>query len=208
MSVYRYKNSKFWWMDFIFDGVRVRESTKTRAKKLAQEIERKRREELESGRMGLKKRDRPRLFSLTAEEYLAIKKPVLSDRGLIIERSNLKHLLLAFGGKLLSDIDAADISHYQRDRLQAGAAPKTINLEIGTLRAILNEKEAAKLLGFTVKTLQTWRCRERGPRYFKGEGGGTRGTVRYDLADLEAWKSAGLHTPSARASAERVYGDI
>lgn len=117
--------------------VRIRESTKTRSKKLAQDIERKRREELESGRMGLKKRERPRLFSLAAEEYLAIKKPVLSERGLIIERSNLKHLLRTSGGNLISDIDATDISDYQQDRLEAGAAPKTTNLEIGTLRAIL-----------------------------------------------------------------------
>jgi hypothetical protein len=137
MSLYKYKNSKVWWIDFIFDGVRIRESTKTKSKKLAEEIERKRRSDLESGRMGLNKRERPRLFSLVAEDYLQVKQPVLSDRGLIIEKSNLKHLLLVFGGKLLSDIGAAEIGVYQRDRLSAGAAPKTINLEIGTLRAIL-----------------------------------------------------------------------
>jgi integrase len=137
MSLYKYKNSKVWWMDFIFDGVRVRESTKSRSKKLAEEIERKRRTDLESGRMGIKSRERPRLFSLVAEDYLSVKRPVLSDRGLIIERSNLKHLLRAFGGKLLSDVSAAEIGAYQRDRLAAGAAPKTANLELGTLRAIL-----------------------------------------------------------------------
>jgi integrase len=137
VALYKYKNSKVWWMDFIFDGVRVRESTKSRSKKLAEEIERKRRADLEGGRMGLKKRERPRLFSVVAEDYLRIKHPVLSERGLIIERSNLKHLLLAFAGKLLSDIGATEISAYQRDRLSRGAAPKTINLEIGTLRAIL-----------------------------------------------------------------------
>jgi integrase len=137
MSVYRYKNSKVWWMDFIFDGVRIREWTKSRAKKLAEEIERKRRSDLEGGHFGLKKRDRPRLFSLVAEDYLTLKKPVLSDRSLTIEKANLRHLLRALGGKLLSDIDAGEIASYQRERLQAGAAPKTINLEIGTLRAIL-----------------------------------------------------------------------
>jgi len=41
------------------------------------------------------------------------------------------------GARLLSDLGAAEIGAYQRDRLAAGAAPKTINLEIGTLRAIL-----------------------------------------------------------------------
>jgi integrase len=137
MAIYPYNNCKVWWMDFIFDGYRVRESTKSRNKKLAQEIERKRRSELESGRMGLKKRGRPRLFTLASEDYLETKKPVLSERSFIIERSNLKHLLPTFGARLISDIDAADIDGYQKARLRDGAAAKTINLEIGTLRALL-----------------------------------------------------------------------
>jgi integrase len=137
MSVFRFKNSKVWWMDFIFDGYRVRESTKSRNKKLAEDIERKRHSELESGRMGLKKRGRPRLFTLASEDYLQAKQPVLSERAFIIERSNLKHLLPAFGNRLVSDIDAADIDGYQKVRLHEGAAAKTINLEVGTLRAIL-----------------------------------------------------------------------
>jgi integrase len=137
MAVYRYQNSKIWWMDFIFDGVRIRESTKSRNRKLAEDIERKRRTDLETGRMGIKKRGRPRLFSLASEDYLLAKQPVLSDRAFIIERSNLKHLLPFFGAKLLSDIDAADVDQYQKARLREGAAPKTINLEVGTLRAIL-----------------------------------------------------------------------
>jgi integrase len=137
MAIYRYKNSKVWWMDFIFDGYRVRESTKSRNKKLAEDIERKRRSELESGRMGLKKRGRPRLFTLASEDYIERKRAVLSERSFIIERSNLKHLLPAFGARLISDIDAADIDGYQKARLREGAAAKTINLEIGTLRAVL-----------------------------------------------------------------------
>lgn len=154
MSLYKYNNSKVWWMDFIFDGVRVRESTKSRSKKLAQDIERKRRTELESGRMGLRQRERPRIFSLVAEDYLLIKRPVLSERGLIIEKSNLKHLLAAFGSKLLSDIGAAEIDIYQRNRRSLGAAPKTINLEIGTLRAILLRHQLWQFIKQDVRMLK------------------------------------------------------
>jgi hypothetical protein len=124
MSLYRYKNTKVWWMDFIFDGYRVRESTKSRNKKLAEEIERKRRIELESGRMGIKKRGRPRLFTLASEDYLKAKQPVLSERGFIIERSNLKHLLPAFGIRLVSDIDAAEIDAYQKARRVKAPRPR------------------------------------------------------------------------------------
>ena len=40
---------------------------------------------------------------------------------------------------LLCDVAADDIAHYQASRLEQGAAPKTVNLEVGTLRAILRK---------------------------------------------------------------------
>jgi len=64
---------------------------------------------------------------------------VLSERSVQIEQANLKHLEPVFGGKLIGDIEAADISRYQQRRLADGAAPKTISLEVGTVRAILRK---------------------------------------------------------------------
>ena len=55
----------------------------------------------------------------------------------MIEKANLVHLKKSFGRNFTSDIDASDISLYQKRRLAAGASPRTINLEFGTLRAIL-----------------------------------------------------------------------
>jgi integrase len=57
----------------------------------------------------------------------------------IIERANLKHINPDFGKMLLCDIAADDIAHYQASRLERGAAPKTVNLEVGTVRAILRK---------------------------------------------------------------------
>ena len=37
----------------------------------------------------------------------------------------------------MTDIQAKDVSRYQQSRLAEGASPKTINLEVGSLRAIL-----------------------------------------------------------------------
>ena len=63
------KASKVWTMDFIFHGQRIRETTGTRSKTLAVDIERKRRRQL--GRRRLKsKRNRPLLFSVAAEDHL------------------------------------------------------------------------------------------------------------------------------------------
>jgi integrase len=61
----------------------------------------------------------------------------------VIEKTNLSHLLPVFGPKLISDIDPKDIANYQKERQlkkpdgAKGASPKTVNLEVGTLRAIL-----------------------------------------------------------------------
>ncbi len=57
----------------------------------------------------------------------------VSNRG----TRNLGHILPVIGKKLVSELDAADISRYQHHRLNEKAAPKTINLEVGTIRAIL-----------------------------------------------------------------------
>ena len=137
MSVFRYKGSKVWTMDIIFHGQRIRESTGTRSKTLAQKIENKRRRDLEEGAAGIKKAQVPRLLSVAADEWLDVKKASLAPRSVVIEKANLAHLLPELGRKLVCDIEARDITRYQQKRLEEDASPKTVNLEVGTLRAIL-----------------------------------------------------------------------
>jgi integrase len=136
MSVFRYKGSKVWTMDFIFHRQRIRETTGTRSKTLALKIEDKRRRDLEEGAAGIKKAA-PRLLSVAADEWLDMKKASLAPRSVQIEKANLVHLLPELGRKLACDIEARDIARYQQKRLGEDASPKTVNLEIGTLRAIL-----------------------------------------------------------------------
>ncbi len=137
MSVFRYKGSKVWTMDFIFHGQRIRESTGTRSKTLALKIEDKRRRALEEGAAGIRKAQAPRLLSVAADEWLEMKKASLAPRSVQIEKSNLAHVLPELGRKLICDIEARDIARYQQKRIGEDASPKTVNLEIGTLRAIL-----------------------------------------------------------------------
>ena len=136
MSVYR--RGEVWWYKFRFNGQGIRESADTGSKTVAREAERVRRRELEDGLNGLR-RQRARLFSLAAREWLDLKRSVLAPRSVQIEQANLKHLGPHFDRKLIGDIEAADISRYQQRRLLEGAAAKTINLEVGTLRAILRK---------------------------------------------------------------------
>jgi integrase len=142
-------------MDFHFNGQRIRESTGTRSKTLAQKIKDKRRRELEEGTAGIRKRLQPQLLSVAAVEWLEMKKSSLAPKTVAIERTNFGHLLPELGRRLVVDIDARDIARYQQKRLPEGASPKTVNLEIGTLRAILRRHGIWARLQQDVRMLPT-----------------------------------------------------
>ena len=137
MSVY--KRGDVWWYKFRFAGQVVRESSKSESKTVAKDAERARRRELEGAFNQISKPRTAKLFSAAAEAWLTTKIAHLPTRSVIIERANLKHINPYFGKMLLCDVGADDIARYQAERLEQGAAPKTVNLEIGTLRAILRK---------------------------------------------------------------------
>jgi integrase len=156
MAIYRpAKDSKVWWYDFIFEGQRVRESAKTHSKTLAKDAERARRRELEESYNGIKRRDRAKLFSVAADDWLLLKSLTLAASSQRIERDNLKHLRPRFEKRLVTDIQAKDVSRYQKARLAENAAPKTINLEVGTLRAILRRHRVWAEIQQDVRMLRT-----------------------------------------------------
>jgi len=78
---------------------------------------------------------------------------------LVIESNNTKHLTPAFGKRLLCNISPDDACAYRADRLNAGAAPKAVSLELGTLRALLRHYD---LDG-------TWMRIKKNIRFDKGE---------------------------------------
>ena len=154
MAVFRYKGSKVWTMDFVFHAQRIRESTgttqNTRAEDRSQTAAR-----LEEGTAGIRKHQQPRLFSVASEAWLDLKKATLAPRSVMIEKANLAHLLPEFGRKLVCDIEPRDVAKYQQKRVDSGASPKTVNLEIGTLRAILKRSGQWARLQPDVKMLAT-----------------------------------------------------
>jgi integrase len=132
-----YKRGKVWWYKFTFASQTIRETSKSSSKTLARDAERIRRREVEEGFNGVQKAARAQLFSVAAERWLQIKRTHLAPRSVNIEQHNLKHLKPVFGAMLLTDITADDVAIYQSRRLNEGASPKTVNLEVGTVRAIL-----------------------------------------------------------------------
>lgn len=148
------KQSKTWWYDFDFNGARIRESTGLTSKTAARQAENKRREDLRTGAAGLRRRE-ARIFRLVASEYLDMKRANLSPRSYRIEVLNLKHLLPHFGGRLVTDIEGHHIASYQQARRTEGASPATVNLEVGTLRAILRKHRVWALVQPDVRMLRT-----------------------------------------------------
>lgn len=117
MALFRYKGSKVWTMDFFIHGQRIRESTGMTSKTLAKEVEGHRRQELKNGVAGIKKPKAPRLLSLEAEAWLALKQGKISANSLRIEKTNLGHLLPVLGRQLVCDIDEVDLARYQNQRI-------------------------------------------------------------------------------------------
>jgi integrase len=143
MSLFRYKGSKVWTMDFVFQGQRIRESTGVRNKELARTIQRDRQTAIAQGSAGVKKVKRAQLLASVDDEYIAAEEASVrpgqkgGHAGTVrVDRFNLKHLRQVFGKKLLVNITPLDIAKYQQKRLKSGAAPKTVNLELGTFRSI------------------------------------------------------------------------
>ena len=137
MSVY--KRGDVWWFKFRFAGQTIRESSKSNSKSVAREAERAQRRQLEQGFNRIERQTSAKLFVVAAENWLSTKKAHLSPRTVEIEQANLKHLNPFFGKMLICDIHGEDVAKYQSSRQHEAAAPKTINLEIGTLRAVLRK---------------------------------------------------------------------
>ncbi|MFT4112400.1 tyrosine-type recombinase/integrase [Silvibacterium sp.] len=134
-----YKRGDIWWYEFVFQGQRIRESTNTSNKEIAGRAERERRRALELGASGLTEKKQPQLFSVAAKRWLETNSAHWSASNTRIEKYNVEHLLPHFGKLLLTDVSADSISRYQAKRKKDEASNRTINMEVGTLRAIMRK---------------------------------------------------------------------
>ena len=68
--------------------------------------------------------------------------------------------------------------------------------KVDLTQPLLRQDRAAEVLGLSVRTLEKYRLSGNGPRYVKI---GTR-AVRYTLADLEAFATAGARQSTSEAA--------
>lgn len=149
-----FKRGDVWWYKFRFCGQVVRESTKTPSKPLAREAERARRKQLEEGYNGITRIDRVIMFDNAADAWLDSRKPHVAPKTVELYKLALSHLKKAFSGVLLSNISAEDIGQYQARRTAQGAAGRTVNMEIGVLRAVLKKHRLWGLISDGVEFLR------------------------------------------------------
>jgi hypothetical protein len=149
------KRGNTWWYEFSFQGVRIRESSHSRVRAVAERLERKRRIDLELGMGGIKAVQKPKLFSVEAKNWLEVNEVNWSASNRRIEGYNIVHLSPHFGKMLLTDVTADDIARYQAARKKEGAGPRTTNMEVGSLRAILRRARLWANLQPDVKMLKT-----------------------------------------------------
>lgn len=84
--------------------------------------------------------------------------------------------------------------------MQTETKPKEALRESEYLDQLLGETEAARFLGFSVRSLQGWRVKGGGPRFVKIGGR----SVRYRRRDLNAWADANMRLNTSQAEPKRL----
>ena len=136
-----YKRGATWWFQFKYCGRRYQESAGTSSKTLARDIQRARRRQVEEASHGIRKhRNLAVLFPTAAADWLSLKKAVWAPKTYSAASLDVDHLKQLFGGLLLNDVKAVNVSQYITVRRSQRAAEKTIRNELGSLRSIVGKQ--------------------------------------------------------------------
>ena len=151
MSVYRPKfkdlktgklrRSTVWWYSFLFAGRRIRESSKSSRKTIAQEACTKRKLELEKKFNAIedKRAEHIRPIGEMIDEFVNEYK-VRHPKSATSADYALRHVKRHLGRLMAVDITGKVVKGYQNKRLTEEAAAKTINEETGRLLQMLGER--------------------------------------------------------------------
>ncbi len=131
-----YKRGPVWWMSFMCNSIRYRQSTETADKKLAQKILDKIRGEVVEGKWFERLPGEDKSFKDMMEKYLAehaSKKASAKDF-----EGYSKTLISFFGDQIVTDVTPKDINAYKTKRHQDGVKPATINRELAAMKKAFN----------------------------------------------------------------------
>jgi len=133
-----YKRGKVWWMTIIYDGGRIRRSTGTADRRLAQAILAKLQVQIVEGRFFETREEKQRTFAEMVKRYLEEVSVTKAPGSMLRDRQCADHLLPCFGDKLVYQVSSKLLGEYKVKRRAEGAAPATINKELGMVRHLFN----------------------------------------------------------------------
>jgi integrase len=119
-------------------GRQIRQSTGTHDRKLAEAILGKIRVNIVEGRFFDTLEEKQRTFAEMMEKYLKEVTVRKGPKGPSRDRTSLNHLLPSFGNLTLAEVSPKLISAYKVRRREEGAAPATLNRELGLMRHAFN----------------------------------------------------------------------
>jgi integrase len=149
-----FRRGGVWWFKFVRHGVEVRESARTKNRNVASDVERARKNALDNG-ASTGRAPKPVPFSRAAKDYVEEMGVDWSPKTTASAELNIRHLAASLGNRTLDTITAPDVTRYKILRKKEEASPRTINMEIGTLRAILRKHRLWERIAPDVKFLKT-----------------------------------------------------
>jgi integrase len=145
-----YKRGKTYWFEFIFEGRRIRRSSKTRSRKAARDIESAYRVKLAKGEVGLEEPKRAPTFADALKEFLAWSEHQHSARPSTHKRYEVssKALKRFFGATPIDRITPETVEKFKTRRARKKSdltgrllRPATINRELACLKILFNRFE-------------------------------------------------------------------
>ena len=133
-----YRQGKVWYVRLYVNGRRIRKTTGTDNKRLAEDIYAKMKLDIREGRFFQKDQGNKRTFKDMAEKYMAEYAIKKAPDTITRDETSLKHLLPVFGSVYLAQITPAQIASYKTQRSNEGASPKSVNHELGFCKHAFN----------------------------------------------------------------------
>jgi integrase len=133
-----FKRGRTWWIDYTFDGERIRESAHTESKRKAERLLAKRTAAVFEGRYNFRDTKKSPTFSDYAEEYMRgysrmNKKPLSYRR----DQVSVKSLTRFFGKYRLNHIEPMLVEHFKRRRTEIDKRTRaTVNRELALMKHI------------------------------------------------------------------------
>jgi integrase len=142
MAVYKQPGSRNWWYKFVWNGKRIRQSTRQPVKRVAEQMEATHKARLAKGEVGIRERKPvPRFVEFAKSQFLPFIESRFLNKPKTLEyyRNGLKSLgaFSSIASASLDSISAGIVTAFIAERRKAELKVSSINRELEVLRRML-----------------------------------------------------------------------